>query len=95
MYSMYWLLSVLDRAGTTDPEKVIEVWEGDSYQQPNGEIVYMRAKDHKAYQDLFVVEYVPPKDQSHPWYDGCSYDGPAYRIPAEKVMPYIDPELER
>lgn len=95
MYATYWLLSVLDRTGTTDPAKVIKVWEGDTYQYPNGEVATMRAKDHKAYQDLFLVEYVPPEQQVYPWFDGCSYDGPAYRVPASKVMPWSDPELKR
>lgn len=94
-YSTYWLLSVLDRAGSTDPEKVIKVWEGDTYKYPNGETATMRPKDHKAFQDLFMVEFVPPKQQSYPWFDGCSFDGPAFRIPAEKIMPWSDPALKR
>jgi len=55
----------------------------------------MRACDHKAYQDLYVVEYVSPKQQLYPWSTGWPYDGPAFRVPGEKVMPWMDPKLER
>lgn len=91
----YWMLSVLERAGSTDPEKIIKVWEGDSYEMANGHVINMRSCDHKAYQDLYVVEYVPPAEQSYQWFDKCSWDGPVYRVPAEKVIPLMDPKLER
>jgi len=98
----YWLLSVIERAGSTDPEKIIKVWEGDSYQMANGTVIKMRTCDHKAIQDLHAVEYVPPEEQKvsfnippYYWYEGCSNAGPTFRIPAAKVMPYMDPELER
>ena len=48
--SAYWLFSVIERAKSTDPEKIIKVWEGDIYQYPNGKIVKMRACDHKTIQ---------------------------------------------
>ncbi|MRR18469.1 MAG: branched-chain amino acid ABC transporter substrate-binding protein, partial [Deltaproteobacteria bacterium] len=44
----YWLLSVMERAKSTDPEKIIKVWEGDAYRYVNGKVVKMRACDHKA-----------------------------------------------
>ena len=44
----YWLLSVMERAKSTDPEKIIKLWEGDSYRYVNGKVVKMRACDHKA-----------------------------------------------
>jgi len=98
----YWLLSVIERAGSTDPEKIIKVWEGDSYQMANGTVIKMRACDHKAIQDLHAVEYVPPEEQKvsfnippYYWFKGCSNAGPTFRIPAAKVMPYMDPALER
>jgi len=91
----YWLLSVIERAGSTDPEKMIKVWEDDSYEMANGQVIRMRACDHKAYQDLAIVEYVPPKEQSYPWYTECAFDGPVSFVPADKVMPWMDPLSER
>jgi branched-chain amino acid transport system substrate-binding protein len=35
---VYWLFSVMERAKSTDPEKIIKVWEGDTYQYVNGRI---------------------------------------------------------
>ena len=48
----YWLLSVMERAKSTDPEKIIKLWEGDTYRMVNGKVVKMRACDHKVIQDL-------------------------------------------
>jgi ABC-type branched-subunit amino acid transport system substrate-binding protein len=98
----YWLLSVIERAGSTDPEKIIKVWEGDSYQYENGKIMKMRGCDHKAIQDLHVAEYVPPEQQKvdfnippYYWFKGASYPGPIFKIPAEKVLPLMDRNLDR
>lgn len=98
----YWLLSVIERAGSTDPEKIIRVWEGDSYQFVNGKVLKMRACDHKAIQDLHVSIYVPPDQQKvsfnippYHWYEGCSNVGPTYKIPAAKVLPKMDRNLDR
>ncbi|MBW2092873.1 MAG: ABC transporter substrate-binding protein [Deltaproteobacteria bacterium] len=98
----YWLLSVIERAGSTDPEKIIKVWEGDTYEDVNGTVYEMRACDHKVAHDLFVEIYVEPEKQKNTynippyyWYKGCSEPGPVYRIPAEKVLPLMDTKLER
>ncbi len=98
----YWLLSVIERAKSTDPEKIIKVWEGDSYQYVNGKIMKMRACDHKAIQDLHVSEFLPPEQQKvnfnippYYWYKGCSASGPTVKIPAEKVLPLMDRNLDR
>ena len=50
-------------AKSTDPEKIIKVWEGDTYQYVVGRIIKMRACDHKAIQGFRVGEYVPPAEQ--------------------------------
>jgi len=96
----YWFLSVMERAGTTDPEKIIKVFEGDTYIYPNGKLMKMRACDHKAIQDIHVEIYVPPAEQKQSmnippyyWYKGTCVTGPSYEIPAEKVLPKADPEL--
>jgi hypothetical protein len=41
----YWLLDVIERTGSANPEKIIKVWEGDTYEAVNG-LVRMRACDH-------------------------------------------------
>ncbi len=98
----YWLLSVIERAGSTDPEKIIKVWEGDSYQMASGKVIKMRACDHKSVQALHAVEFVPPEEQKvsfniapYYWYKGCSNAGPVHEVPADKVLPWMDPKLER
>ena len=98
---IYWLISVMERAESTDPEKIIKVWEGDSYQYLNGKIIKMRPCDHKAIQDLAIYEYVPPEHQKRSmnippyyWYQGCSAVGPVHKIPAEKVLPLMDRNLD-
>ena len=101
MYT-YWLLDVIERAQSTDPEKILKVWEGDSYRMANGKVVKMRACDHKGIQDLLVTELVPPDQQKasfnippYYWFKGCSFYGPGYVIPAEKVIPRMDDKLDR
>ena len=96
----YWLLSVIERAGSLDPEKIIRTWEGDSYQYVSGKVISMRGVDHKAVQDLHAVEYVPPDEQRQSfniepyyWYKGASNAGLVTTIPADKVMPLLDPKL--
>jgi len=98
----YWLLSVIERAGSTDPEKIIKVWEGDSYRMASGKVITMRAKDHKAIQNLHVEEYVVPELQKESmnippyyWYQGTSNPGPVFEVPADKIMPLLDPKLKR
>jgi ABC-type branched-subunit amino acid transport system substrate-binding protein len=102
MMQTYWLLSVIERAGSTDPEKIIKTWEGDSYQFVNGKVITMRAKDHKAIQDLHAFEFVPPDQQRQSfniepyyWFKGTSAAGPITTIPADKIMPLLDPKLKR
>ena len=98
----YWLLSVIERAGSTDPEKIIKTWEGDAYRFSNGKVMTMRASDHKVIQNLHAIEYVPPDQQKQSfnippyyWFKGCSNAGPVMTIPADKIMPLLDPKLKR
>lgn len=98
----YWLLSVIKRAKSTDPEKIIKVFEGDTYRYSNGKIMKMRACDHKVIQDLHIFEFVPPEEQKvsfniepYYWYQGCSNAGPTFMIPAAKVLPLMDQNLDR
>jgi branched-chain amino acid transport system substrate-binding protein len=98
----YWLLSVIERAASLDPEKIIKVWEGDSYQYQNGKVMKMRVCDHKVIQDLAVTEFVPPDQQKvdmnippYYWFQGASYAGPTVKVPAAKVLPLMDQKLDR
>jgi branched-chain amino acid transport system substrate-binding protein len=98
----FWLLSVMERAQSTAPEKVIKVWEGDTFTFGNGKVVKMRACDHKTIQDFHVYEYVRPEKQKismnippYYWYKTHSAGGPVSVIPAEKVLPWMDPKLDR
>lgn len=98
----YWLLSVMERAKSSDPEKIIKVWEGDTYRYVNGKVVKIRACDHKAIMDLGVSVYVPPSEQKvsmtippYYWFNDCSYIGPTYKIPATKILPWMDQQLDR
>jgi branched-chain amino acid transport system substrate-binding protein len=101
MYT-YWLLSVIERAKSTDPDKIVKVWEGDTYRMANGKIIKMRACDHKSIQDLLVSEFVPPEEQKvsfnippYYWFKGISYAGKGLVIPAAKVLPKMDQKLDR
>ena len=98
----YWLFDVIARAKSTDPEKIIQVWEGDRFQFVNGKQMTMRACDHKAVQDLHVFEFVPPDQQKASfnippfyWYQGTSAAGAIQTIPAKTVLPWMDPKLDR
>lgn len=99
----YWLLSVIERAQSTDPEKIIKVWEGDTYQYPNGRLVKMRACDHKSIQGFRVAEFVEPARQKasfnmppYNWFTEASNVGDlTWDIPAEKVLPLMDKALDR
>ena len=98
--STYWLLSVVERAASTDPKKIIKVWEGDTYQLPSGQILEMRACDHKQITPLTVNEFVPPEEQRqsynippYHWFEGCSGTGPSTLLPMDKVVPKADPTL--
>ncbi len=98
----YWILSVIERAGSTDPEKIIKVWEGDTYKDVSGNVYKMRAIDHKAERDLFIEVYAPPEQQKQSmniepyyWFKGASNPGPVYKIPSKKILPKLDPNLKR
>ncbi len=86
----YWLLDVIERAGTTDPEKIIETWEDDEYNSITG-VVKMRACDHQAIKEMFVSEFVYPNK----WIPNAAHCGEAFVIPPEFCMPPIPENLER
>jgi branched-chain amino acid transport system substrate-binding protein len=98
----YWLLSVMERVKSTDPEKIIALWEGDTYRFANGKVIKMRACDHKAIQNFGICEFVPWEQQKvsmnippYYWFKGQSGVGPTWSVPAEKALPWMDPKLDR
>jgi branched-chain amino acid transport system substrate-binding protein len=102
MMQTYWMLSVVERTKSTDAEKIIATWEGDTYRTLAGKVMKMRPCDHVAIQDLLVTEYVKPEKQKvsfnitpYYWYKGASYIGPGWRIPAGKILPMMDQKLDR
>jgi branched-chain amino acid transport system substrate-binding protein len=97
-----WLASVIERAQSTDADKIVKVFEGDVYQYVNGHVVAMRACDHQAIQAIHVLENLPPDQQKNyfnipPYHfsDKFSFPGNSVRIPEEKVLPWVDPKLKR
>ncbi|MEE9913090.1 MAG: ABC transporter substrate-binding protein [Deltaproteobacteria bacterium] len=99
---IYWLMSVIERAGSTDPEKIIKVWENDRFRTLSGKILTMRSCDHKVIQDMAVIELVPPDQQKvsynippYHWFKECSFTGPVSVIPQAKILPWMDQKLER
>jgi len=98
----YWLVSLMERAKTTNAEKIIQLWEGDTYRQANGRVMMMRACDHKTIQDLTAEVYLPPDQQKatftippYYWYKDASYMGEMHRLPAADVLPLMDPNIDR
>jgi len=99
---IYWLLSAIERAKSTDPEKIISVLENDSFQYANGKIAKMRACDHKIIQDFSVTEVVPPEQQKisytippYYWFKDFSWTGQLHVVPAAKALPWMDQNLDR
>ena len=98
----HWLLSVMERVKSTDADKIVQLWEGVTYRQVRGKVMKMRACDHKVIQDLSAEEFEPPEQQKasftippYYWFKGASFTGSIYRLPAETILPWMDPELDR
>ena len=99
---IYWLLSAIERTQSVDPEKLIKILEGDTYQCVNGKILKMRACDHKSIQDFSITQLVPPDQQKvsytippYYWFTEFAYTGRQDVIPAEKCLPMMDQKLDR
>ncbi|MFH2130982.1 MAG: ABC transporter substrate-binding protein [bacterium] len=98
----YWMFSVMERAGSTNPDKIIEVFEGDKYQFMSGKYMEMRPCDHKTIQDLHVWEFVKPEEQKalfnippyYPFKDTAGA-GLNFKIPREAIVPHMDKTLDR
>jgi len=82
--SIYWLLDVMQRAGTTNSEKIIKTWEGDKYQSIIGPL-YMRPQDHLALGDIYLSELVFPNK----WFENNAGWGQVVAIPRALCTPPI------
>jgi len=87
----YWLFDVIRRAASTDPEKIIQVWEGDEYQSITGAVLKMRACDHQAIRDLYISRLDFPTE----WYDKAAGYTKAFVVPSRLCQPPIAEDLER
>ncbi|MBT4265245.1 MAG: ABC transporter substrate-binding protein [Deltaproteobacteria bacterium] len=86
----YWLMDVIRRAGSTDAEKIIKVWEGDKW-IGLASTLEMRACDHQVIRDLFATEFVFP----NPYHsDAASYGKPVI-MPREIAEPPVPKDLKR
>ena len=84
--SVYWLLDVMQRAGTTNSEKIIKLWEGDKYQSITGPL-YMRPQDHLVLGNIFFSELVFPNK----WFENSASWGQVVAIsPASCTPPVIN-----
>ena len=97
-----WLMDIMERAKTTNAEKIIQTWEGDTYRTANGRVYMMRGCDHKSIMDLSAEVYLPPDQQKatftippYYWYKDASFTGEIHKLPAGDVLPWMDPKLDR
>jgi branched-chain amino acid transport system substrate-binding protein len=90
LVSYYWYFQVLQKAGSTDPKKVIAAWEGDTFDF-FGWKHYMRPDDHQVIADRPIMEMVFPNTWDNP---KNAMPGPPAWIPAEKCMPTLDEKLK-
>jgi branched-chain amino acid transport system substrate-binding protein len=88
--SYYWYFQVLQKAGSTDPKKVIAAWEGDTF-DAFGWKHYMRPADHQVIADRPIMEMVFPNTWDNP--DNAMPGDPTW-IPALKCFPTFDKKLE-
>jgi hypothetical protein len=88
--SYYWYFQVLQKAGSTDPKKVIAAWEGDTFDF-FGWKHYMRPADHQVIADRPIMEMVFPNTWDNP---DCAMPSDPTWIPAIKCLPTFDKKLE-
>ncbi len=88
--SYYWYFSVVQKAGSTDPKKVIAAWEGDTFDY-FGVKHYMRPADHQVIADRAVCEMVFPNTWDNP---KCAMPGDPIWIPSAKCLPTFDEKLK-
>ncbi len=88
--STYWLLDVMKRAGSTNAEKIIKVWEGDKWTGLTG-TMEMRACDHQVIRDLFVTEFIFPNK----WFTDAAAYGKPVVMPRDIAVSPVPKDLKR
>jgi ABC-type branched-subunit amino acid transport system substrate-binding protein len=78
-FTLQWLFDVIKRVGTTDSEKIIQGWEGASYNMPWGKVT-MRACDHQILT-LYKGAPIVRENDFFPF----PYTGKLVTIPEEEV----------
>jgi ABC-type branched-subunit amino acid transport system substrate-binding protein len=86
----YWYFKIIQKAGSTDPEKVIAAWEGDTFDWFDMKM-WMRPDDHQAIMDRPIAFMEFPN-----MWDMPNNAAPAHPtwIPARDCMPTFDPKLK-
>jgi ABC-type branched-subunit amino acid transport system substrate-binding protein len=86
----YWFFQVLQKAGSTDPQKIIAAWEGDTFDF-FGWKHYMRPDDHNVIADRPIAELEFPNTWNQP--KNAAVGTPIW-IPAKDCMPAFDEKLK-
>lgn len=89
-HASYWYFKVIEKAGSTDPEKVIAAWEGDVFEFPDLK-AWMRPDDHQCIMERPVAEMEFPNTWDQP---NNAQSGPPIWIEAKNCMPTFDPKLK-
>ncbi|MRR15452.1 MAG: branched-chain amino acid ABC transporter substrate-binding protein [Deltaproteobacteria bacterium] len=82
--SLYCLFDVIQKAGTTNPDKIIKTWEGLEQQSIIGPM-YMRPQDHLMLGDIFFSELVFPNK----WFEHNAGWGRTITIPRALSTPPV------
>ena len=82
--SLYSLFDVIQKAGTTNAEKIIKTWEGYEQQTIIGPI-YMRPQDHLMLIDVFFSELVFPNK----WFEHGAGWGKTVTVPRTLCAPPV------
>jgi ABC-type branched-chain amino acid transport systems, periplasmic component len=85
----YWFFQVVQKAGSTDPQKIIAAWEGDTF-NAFGWKHYMRPDDHQVVADRPIAELEFPNTWEMP--KNAAPGNPTW-IPAKDCLPNIDVRL--
>ncbi len=92
----YWMFEVIEKAGTTDPEKIIATWEGYEYHSMQGTRI-MRAEDHQAIFPMYVGVSTYPTKEIYPgavFTEGYAGVSSITTVPVEECTPPIPDGLK-
>jgi len=84
----YWVLDLMQRLKTTNTEKIVKAWEGDSFTF-NGYTVRMDPCNHETAMDYGFAQLGFPNN----WQDDVAAVQKPFIVPARFCLPYKDPKL--